>query len=59
MVNILFKKLPMHVPGQGLEVSVLLIFASIFLLLIMLLLLLYTYHLFSDYLVGIVNISSK
>lgn len=49
----------MHVPGQGLEVSVLLIFASIFLLLIMLLLLLYTYHLFSDYLVGTVNISSK
>jgi len=37
----------------------LLIFASIFLLLVMLLLLLYTYHLFSDYLVGVVNISSK
>lgn len=49
----------MHVPGQGLEVSVLLIFVSIFLLLIMLLLLLYAYHLFSDYLVGIVNTSSK
>lgn len=49
----------MYVPGQGLEVSVLLVFASIFLLLIMLLLVLYTYHLFSDYLVGIVNTSSK
>lgn len=46
----------MYVPVQGLEVLVLLLFASVFLLLIMLLLLLYTYHLFSDYLVGIVNI---
>lgn len=59
MVNTLFKKLTMYVPGQGLEVSVLLVFASIFLLLLMLLPVLYTHHLFSDYLVGIVNTSSK